>query len=117
MATFGERMKLLRNEKNISLAELAVDIHTTKATLSRYENSKRTANVTFARKVADYFGVSSSYILGTTDNREIELLAGERLPPELRGIIDAVGVLRGTGLSTQDIQEILELQAKLRNRN
>ena len=47
MATFGERMKLLRNEKKISLEFLADKLFSTKATLSRYENSKRTPNIEF----------------------------------------------------------------------
>jgi transcriptional regulator with XRE-family HTH domain len=89
--------------------------------LSRYENSKRTANIDFAKILAEFFSVSVSYILGTSDDREIDELKGERLPPDLKGIVDAVGVLRGTGLSNEDIKEILiaqaELQLRLRMKN
>jgi transcriptional regulator with XRE-family HTH domain len=69
MVTFGERMKMLRNEKGITLDELSSAIFTTKATLSRYENSKRTPNIHFAVKVAEYFGVTTDFLYGITDKK------------------------------------------------
>lgn len=73
MATFGERLRLIRNRKNITLDVLAEKIHSTKATLSRYENSKRTPNIEFAKKIADYFEVTADYMLGLTDNENEEI--------------------------------------------
>lgn len=70
LATFGQRLKLLRTKKDITLEALADVINTTKATLSRYENSKRTPNIEFARKVADYFNVSTDYLYGLTDDEQ-----------------------------------------------
>lgn len=68
MSIFGQRLKLLRTKKNITLEYLAEQIQTTKATLSRYENSKRIPNIEFAKKVADYFGVTTDYLYGASDN-------------------------------------------------
>jgi transcriptional regulator with XRE-family HTH domain len=70
MATFGERLKILRNEKDITLEHLAIEICSTKATLSRYENSKRVPNIDFALKIAEYFKVTTDYIYGLTDDRQ-----------------------------------------------
>lgn len=69
MATFGERLKQLRNEKGLTLDELKDYLNTTKATLSRYENNKRDPKIDFATKVASYFNVSLDYVLGVTDEK------------------------------------------------
>ena len=66
MYTFGERLKKLRKEKGISLDELAISLKTTKATLSRYENSLREPKIEFAKKIADFFNVDIDYLLGST---------------------------------------------------
>lgn len=70
MATFGERLKELRNEKNLTLDELKDYLNTTKATLSRYENNKREPKIDFANKVASFFNVSLDYVLGATDEND-----------------------------------------------
>lgn len=70
MATFGERLRELRIEKNLTLDELKDRLNTTKATLSRYENSLRDPKIDFANKVATYFNVSLDYMLGSSDKRE-----------------------------------------------
>ena len=68
LATFAQRMKLLRKKNDITLDELAEKIQSTKATLSRYENDKRTPNIEFARKMAEAFGVTTDYLYGLTDD-------------------------------------------------
>lgn len=67
MATFPERMKALRKEKDITLEELSEILGTTKATLSRYENNLRIPNVDFIDELANFFNVSTDYLLGRTD--------------------------------------------------
>lgn len=70
MATFGDRLKELRNEKGLTLDELKDYLNTTKATLSRYENGKRDPKIDFANKVAAYFEVSLDYMLGVSNEKE-----------------------------------------------
>jgi transcriptional regulator with XRE-family HTH domain len=67
MATFNQRMKELRTEKNITLEDLAKVLSTTKSTLSRYENNLRTPNANFINQLAKYFDVSIDYLLGNTN--------------------------------------------------
>ena len=67
MALFGERMKNLRLEKNITLEKMAEDLNTTKSTLSRYENNKREPKMHLLEKLADYFEVSVDYLLGRSE--------------------------------------------------
>jgi len=51
------------------MEDLAEEIGTTKSTISRYENNKREPKKHFIEKTADYFGVSTDYLLGLTNNR------------------------------------------------
>lgn len=74
MATFSQRMRELRKEKNITLEKLAEMLKTTKATLSRYENGKRIPNIEFVEELAKIFNVSVDYLLGKTDIRNSDIL-------------------------------------------
>lgn len=69
MATFQSRLKDLRLDKGLTLEELAGFLGTTKTTLSRYENNKRTPDSEFIRMAARFFNVSTDYILGESDVR------------------------------------------------
>ncbi|TDX49138.1 helix-turn-helix domain-containing protein [Orenia marismortui] len=70
MSTFPERLKKLRIDNNKTLDEMAGDLNTTKATLSRYENGIRQPKMNFTEEIADYFDVSVDYLLGRTDQRQ-----------------------------------------------
>lgn len=69
MATFAERLKELRNDKEITLDKLAELLETTKATLSRYENNLREPKHEFVQKCADFFNVSVDYMVGKSNNK------------------------------------------------
>lgn len=72
MATFNERLKELRKEKNVTLEQMAKDLETTKATLSRYENGLRDPKTEITNKFAEYFNVSVDYLMGKTNVRDID---------------------------------------------
>lgn len=68
MATFCERLRIIRKLNNVTLEKLAKDLGTTKATLSRYENGLRDPKSEVVNQLSEYFKVSSDYLLGNTDN-------------------------------------------------
>ncbi len=65
------RLKLLRKARKISQLKLALDLNMNQNSVSRYENGEREADYNTLIKIADYFGVSVDYLLGRTDNPEI----------------------------------------------
>lgn len=69
MATFAERLKLLRKEKQITIEQLANDLGSAKSTISRYENG-REPKADILQLIANYFNVSVDYLLGKTEIRE-----------------------------------------------
>ncbi len=66
------RLKFLRNEKGESLEKIAKQLNVTIQTISNYENEKRDMTPDTIIKLAEYFGVSTDYLLGKSDIRNPE---------------------------------------------
>ncbi|MEH7122076.1 helix-turn-helix transcriptional regulator [Bacillus sp. JJ1773] len=64
----GERIKKLRKERKITQEELGKKINVTKVSISGYENGIRNPDTDTLKKIADFFGVTTDYLLGRTDN-------------------------------------------------
>lgn len=63
------RLKFLRTEKGESLEKIAKYLNVTIQTISNYENEKRDMTPDTILKLADYFEVSTDYLLCKTDIR------------------------------------------------
>ena len=69
MSAYPERMVELRTEKGISQKAAAVDLGISQALLSHYEKGIREFNLDFLCRVAEYYNVTTDYILGRSDSR------------------------------------------------
>lgn len=67
MKIFAERLKELREEKNMSLKELGKEIGVSDSAVSRWENEIRVPNIEVLVIIAEYFGVSTDYLVGLED--------------------------------------------------
>lgn len=65
------RIKKLREEKNIYQKDLAKLLGVSIPAINYYENEKRAIDTETALKLADYFDVSVDYLLGKSDIRNI----------------------------------------------
>ena len=65
------RLKELRKKKKLSQLRLAIDLSTTQNTISRYETGEREPDIEALIKIANYFDVSVDYLLGRTNNPEM----------------------------------------------
>ena len=61
---FSERLKELRQEKELTAEELAKIIGVSEPTISRWENRLRIPNFLHIIALADFFGVSQDYLTG-----------------------------------------------------
>lgn len=61
---FPRIMTLLRKERGISQKQAAADLEVTQALLSHYENGKRECGLDFLVRAANYYNVSTDYLLG-----------------------------------------------------
>ncbi len=59
-------IRKLRKKQNISMKELGLSIGVSESTISLYENGKRQPDYNTLIKIADYFNVSTDYLLGHT---------------------------------------------------
>lgn len=61
---FADRLKNLRIEKGISIETLSKEVGIGIASLSRFENAKADTYAYQLIKLAEYFGVTTDYLLG-----------------------------------------------------
>lgn len=62
------RLKEIRKKQGISQLKLALDLHMSQNTISRYETGEREPGIAELIKLADYFHVSVDYLLERTNN-------------------------------------------------
>ena len=60
----SERLSALRKEKGLTLRELAEQVGITAAALSNYEKGQKEPSLGYAKKLAQYYGVSLDYLCG-----------------------------------------------------
>lgn len=64
MSTLGERLKFLRSMKQKTQTEIGNVINVSKSTISSYEHDKVIPSTQNLVRLAKYFGVNVSYIIG-----------------------------------------------------
>lgn len=67
MNKFAERLKELRNEKDISQNELAKQLNISVACINRWENNLRTPNIDSLILLCEFFSCSADYLIGLED--------------------------------------------------
>lgn len=68
---FNNRIKELREKKDVSQGDLAKVTGLTRQAISNYENNERTPNKEIWEKLASYFNVSVPYLKGAYSKKEI----------------------------------------------
>ena len=65
----GDRMKQLREEKDLMQQEVCSALGLEQSTLANYENNRRVPKTDILISIANYYGVSLDYLVGRTNNR------------------------------------------------
>ena len=68
MKVFGERLKEIRDDKNISMSELARQIGTSQQNISRWESGEIVPSADTIVMLCKSLNVSSDFLLGLSDN-------------------------------------------------
>lgn len=95
MVNMGEKLKSLRIEKNLTQKQVADRIGLAISAVSSYESGTRYPSYDVLVKLARIFHVSTDYLLGITNTRNIDV----------------------TGLSDNEIELVSQLVDTLRNKN
>jgi len=72
---FGNILRQLREEKELSQVELAKKLNITSQSLSQYELSKRMPDIEMVNRLADFFNVSVDYLLGRIDVKDSSIFS------------------------------------------
>lgn len=102
--SFIMRLKALRDEREITQAELARNIDIGSSTVGMWETGERFPSAQYLDKVASYFNVTTDYLLGRTDLKQGIALEGVyfRIASEAQE----------AGVPPEDIEKIIELYKK-----
>lgn len=93
------RLKYLREEKNMLQEDLAKVLDVSQKTISNYETGERDMSTETLTKLSEYFNVSIDYLLGKSDIRN---------PEEVNIDTDKIKI----GLSSKDYENITDEQKK-----
>jgi transcriptional regulator with XRE-family HTH domain len=76
------------------------------------ENGNRKLTEEYLVQLSNYYNVTTDYLIGRTKNPQGYILEGDSIPQELRDVdvemIEMVKDATNSGISTQDIKEIIE---------
>ena len=110
-----EKIKELADKQGISLNILEEKLGFSRNTI--YNMKKSTPNIERVSKIADYFNVSTDYLLGRTENPNIAKDGVASAPLDLRDIAAQSMLFDGKPLSEEDIDFITAvLEAHLKNK-
>lgn len=112
--TTGEILAELRREKEIGQKELADYLRLSVGTISNYENNIHSPDLETLCRIADYFGVTTDYLLGRTAYRcDPEVL--ERRISRDYTVTDIINTVLGLDDST--VEHLMEYAHFLRSRH
>lgn len=111
-----EKIKILAKKQGISLNTLEERVGLGKNYIYSLKN-KKTPSAEHIAKIADYFNVSTDYLLGRTDNPHIAKDGDASAPLDLRDIAAQSMLFDGKPLTEEDIDFITAvLEAHLKNK-
>lgn len=70
----GDRIKKLRENKELSQKQLADMLSVGPSTISMWEQGRRAPDNEMLSKIADFFDVTTDYLLGRTDNPNLKIV-------------------------------------------
>lgn len=110
-----EKIKELADKRGISLTKLEEDLGYSRNTLYKLKSQK--PNAERISEIADYFNVSTDYLLGRTENPNIAKDGDASAPLDLRDIAAQSMLFDGKPLTEEDIDFITAvLEAHLKNK-
>lgn len=77
--SFGNRLRQLRLENNMTQEDLSKELNVSRATVGRYENDDRFPDKDTLKNIADIFNVSTDYLLGRINMKNLDIISKESI--------------------------------------
>jgi transcriptional regulator with XRE-family HTH domain len=106
---FRERLRSLRESKDLTQSALGEILNVSKQTISNYENGVSSPDQDSLSRLADYFNVSTDYLLGRTDDPRTlrdRLAEAAQDDPELREFWEAFLSKRDLRLAFRTLKDL-----------
>ena len=116
----GKILMALRKEKNIGQKELAAYLNLSTGTISNYENGVHSPDLVTLCKLADYFDVTTDYLLNRTPYRYTVKKLDQRLSKDytLSDVVDTVLCCNSGSISRlMDYAQFLQYRQEQENQN
>ena len=101
---FPERIKELRNEAKFTQKQIAEKLDMPQSLYSNLERGIKQANPNRFKQFSDFYTVSTDYLLGNTDNRNIS-----DIDDDLEKSLDTFKSFDGKPMSDHDREKIREI--------
>lgn len=69
----NENIRMLRQARNLSQVDLAKALNVTKQSISNWENDNIQPSIDMLMRLADFFSVSTDYLLGLDQKKYVEV--------------------------------------------
>lgn len=70
---FGENLKQLRKSRSMTQEEFGSHVGISKAVISKYETGIGFPSLDILKSIAEYYGVTTDYLLGASENKTVNL--------------------------------------------
>lgn len=100
---FSKRFRILRLESKLTQEELADKLKVSRGCISHWEQANREPNLEALQNISSFFHVSTEYLIGKTDLRNIETVA--------RYIIDkltSLGIVSNDQIDIETINKYID---------
>lgn len=84
---FSERLKRLRNNKNLPQQYMADLLGITRQGYGKYENGSSQPSFEMLQKIADYFEVSTDYLLGRSSHPKLDAAKDKEVDEEVEELL------------------------------
>lgn len=105
--SIGEKIRELRLEKDLLQRELAEKIHIAANTLSQFESGKANPSYEVLTALADFFEVSTDYLLGRADDFGVIQIQAEKKSADTLST-DEMQLIQDYRALTPALQEMLQ---------
>lgn len=111
------KLKIIRKARKIKVDDISNALEISSAYYYDLEKGLKRLNEDVLNKLADFYNVSTDYLMGRTENENCEVFAGDKVPSELKGYIDSLSMIRDSKLSESEIKDLIQIAMKLKGKN